>query len=203
MLDLSGQTVFLGTGEQRTPQRIGNVGVITTVVGGGAADLPARGDGGPADRAYIEEPQRVLRGGKRYRIVADERGSVRLVVDTSSGAVAQRMDYDAWGNVTNDTNPGFQPFGFAGGLYDRDTGFVRFGARDYDPSIGRWLRKEPLRFRAGKNFYIYAFNDPVNLFDPTGRQPTGAGGASGQGEGGSEGTGSGGGYSPTPDRGVR
>jgi hypothetical protein len=30
----------------------------------------------------------------------------------------------------NDTAPGLQPFGFAGGLYDSDTGLVRFGARD-------------------------------------------------------------------------
>ena len=34
------------------------------------------------------------------------------------------------GNITSDTNPGFQPFGFAGGLYDTDTGLTRFGARD-------------------------------------------------------------------------
>ncbi|HWP04929.1 MAG TPA: hypothetical protein VNN72_04270, partial [Polyangiaceae bacterium] len=60
VLDVSGQTVFLGTGEQRTPQRIGNADVITTVVGGGVADLPARGDGGPADQAYIEAPQSVV-----------------------------------------------------------------------------------------------------------------------------------------------
>ena len=38
------------------------------------------------------------------------------------GAIAQRLDYDEFGNVLADTNPGFQPFGFAGGLYDRDTG---------------------------------------------------------------------------------
>ncbi len=49
------------------------------------------------------------------------------------------MDYDDWGRVINDTNLGFQPFGFAGGLYDRDTGLVRFGARDYDPETGRCL----------------------------------------------------------------
>ena len=40
------------------------------------------------------------------------------------------MDYDEFGNVTLDTNPGFQPLGFAGGLYDKETGLVRLGVRD-------------------------------------------------------------------------
>jgi hypothetical protein len=43
--------------------------------------------------------------------------------------------------VTADTNPGFQPFGFAGGLYDQDTKLVRFGARDYDPNTANGLPK--------------------------------------------------------------
>ncbi|MBT9098538.1 hypothetical protein KFZ76_12595 [Methylovulum psychrotolerans] len=47
----------------------------------------------------------------------------------------------AWGNITQDTNPGFQPFGYAGGLYDRHTKLVRFGARDYDAETGRWTGK--------------------------------------------------------------
>lgn len=37
-------------------------------------------------------------------------------------------------------------FGFAGGLYDRVTGLVRFGARDYDPSVGRWTTKDAIPF---------------------------------------------------------
>jgi hypothetical protein len=41
ILDLSGQTVFLGTGEQLTPRRLGNPDVITTVVGPGSASLEA------------------------------------------------------------------------------------------------------------------------------------------------------------------
>ena len=111
-------------------------------------------------------PDVMLRSGKAYRIVSDERGSVRLVVDTATGAIAQRMDYDAWGNVTNDTNPGFQPFGFAGGIYDRDTGFVRFGARDYDAVSGRWAWKDRIRFAAQTtNFFAYASNDPINRAD--------------------------------------
>lgn len=67
--------------------------------------------------------------------------SVRLVTDTATGTIAQRLDYDSFGNILNDTNPAFQPFGFAGGLYDEHLGITRFGARDYDPRTGRWLIK--------------------------------------------------------------
>jgi hypothetical protein len=59
------------------------------------------------------------------------------VIDTATGAIARRMDYDAFGNVLVDSNPGFQPFGFAGGIYDTDTKLTRFGARDDDAGVGR------------------------------------------------------------------
>jgi RHS repeat-associated protein len=113
-------------------------------------------------------PDLILRGGAVYRIVSDERGSVRLVVDAQTGAIAQELDYDAWGNVLTDTNPGFQPFGFAGGLYDADTRLVHFGAREYDGETGRWTTKDPSGFGGGLNFYAYADGDPVNRVDPTG-----------------------------------
>jgi RHS repeat-associated protein len=107
-------------------------------------------------------------GGHTYRIIHDHLGSPRLVVDASSGAVAQRMEYDSYGQVLSDTSPGFQPFGFAGGLYDRDTGLVRFGARDYDPGTGRWTNKDPILLEGGLNVYEYCGGDPVNRLDPTG-----------------------------------
>jgi uncharacterized protein RhaS with RHS repeats len=78
-------------------------------------------------------PAYMIKGGTTYRIVSDHLGSVRLVINTETGEVAQRLDYGPFGQVTRDTNPGFQPFGYAGGIYDRDTGLVRFGARDYNP----------------------------------------------------------------------
>jgi RHS repeat-associated protein len=94
---------------------------------------------------------------------------VRLVVDTLNGTTVQRIDYDAWGNVALDTNPGFQPFAFGGGLYDVDTKLVRFGARDYDPETGRWTTKDPIGFRGGDtNLYAYVRNDPINKTDADG-----------------------------------
>ena len=67
----------------------------------------------------------------------------------------QSLEYDAFGRVLNEMGSGFQPFGFTGGLYDADTKLVRFGARDYDPGMGRWTNKDPIGF-AGGDTNIYA-----------------------------------------------
>ena len=77
-----------------------------------------------------------------------------------------------FGGVLSDSNPGFQPFGFAGGLLDNETGLVRFGARDYDPETGRWIVKDPLVIYGGDtNLYNYVVGDPVNFIDPMGLKP--------------------------------
>lgn len=121
-------------------------------------------------------PAYMLRGGNTYRLIADHVGSVRLVVDAASGDVVQRLEYDSFGRILSDSNPGFQPFGFAGGLYDPDTNLVRFGARDYDADVGRFTTRDPLAFGGGQlNLYAYAANDPVNLVDHTGLAPKGSG----------------------------
>ncbi|MER0169878.1 MAG: hypothetical protein DU489_04600 [Nitrosomonas sp.] len=117
----------------------------------------------------INVPNYMIKGGMNYRMVTDHLGSPRLVINTATGIIAQRMDYDEFGNVTHDTNPGFQPFGFAGGLYDRDTKLVRFGARDYNAEAGRWTAKDPIGFAGGDaNLYGYIINDPLNSIDPAG-----------------------------------
>ena len=104
-----------------------------------------------------------------YRIVSDHLGSPRLVVEVDTGAVMQRMDFDAWGNVLTDTNPGFQPFGFAGGVFDLDTKLVRLGARDYAPAQARWINKDPTGFKFfGLNLYVYLNNNPLNGIDISG-----------------------------------
>ncbi|MCA9600600.1 MAG: RHS repeat-associated core domain-containing protein [Myxococcales bacterium] len=109
--------------------------------------------------------------GTTYRVVSDNLGSVRLVINVADGTVVHRMDYDEWGRVTMESGTvGLHPFGFAGGMYDRDTKLVRFGARDYDAVTGRWTAKDPIRLDGGMNMLGYCGNDPVNASDPNGLQ---------------------------------
>jgi len=112
----------------------GTEGANALVGNGGANVLDGRGGndtldgslggedtliGGTGDDTFIyatrtTSPDFILKGSAVYGVVAEENGSPRLIVDASSGAVVQRLDYDDWGQVTADSQPGFQPFGFAG-----------------------------------------------------------------------------------------
>jgi RHS repeat-associated protein len=111
----------------------------------------------------------MIKNGNTYQLITDHLGSVRLVVDINSGNIIQQLDYDEFGNVLSDSNPDFQPFAYAGGLYDSQTKLVRFGARDYDASVGRWTCKDPIGFK-GESFNIYGYcsNDPINYYDDSG-----------------------------------
>jgi RHS repeat-associated protein len=114
-------------------------------------------------------PMAMSMGGAKYYFAYDQVGSLRVVAD-GLGAIVKRIDYDSFGNVILDSNPGFWiPFGFAGGLHDCDTGLVRFGFRDYDPDVGRWTAKDPIFFAAGDtDLYGYCLNDPINFMDSIG-----------------------------------
>ncbi len=117
-------------------------------------------------------PEYIVKGDTTYKVISDHLGSVRMLVNTSNGNIAQQINYDAFGNVTyaqNETE--FFDFTFASGLYDNDTKLIRFGARDYNPTLGRWISKDPIGFGGGvSNLYEYCVNDPVNFVDPKGLQ---------------------------------
>jgi len=119
--------------------------------------------------ARVNVPEYVIKNGERYRIFSDHLGTPRVVVHATTGVVVQRLDVQPFGEIIQDSSPGWQPFGFAGGLYDPDTGLVRFGVRDYDQQVGRWIAKDPIDFAGlDTNLYSYALGDPVNRLDQDG-----------------------------------
>lgn len=107
--------------------------------------------------------------GAVFTLHYDQVGSLRVVADMSGNMIKEVL-YDPFGGIIEDTNPGSRvPIGFAGGLHDRDLGFVRFGWRDYDTFTGRWTAPDPIGDAGGDpDWYGYCLDDPVNGVDPLG-----------------------------------
>jgi RHS repeat-associated protein len=132
----------------------------------------ARGEDGVLDTLWYDEAGILFaidRGGARLYVASDLTGSPRVVTD-AAGVVLRAIEYDAFGGVVADSNPGlWLAVGFSGGLADPATGLVRFGWRDYDPRSGRFTARDPAEYEGRQaNLYVYCGSDPVTFLDPTG-----------------------------------
>jgi len=94
----------------------------------------------------------------------DSRGSVTQITD-DTGSVITSFDYDAYGNKLSESNSINNTVQFSSKEWEEYVSLIYFGARYYDPLIGRWLTPDPAGFVDGLNLYLYVNNNPVNLID--------------------------------------
>jgi RHS repeat-associated protein len=101
----------------------------------------------------------------------DRLGSVRFMTE-NSGVVQDQINYDGFGNVTNETAPTFGDQNKGAGLkWDSPIGQYRSAQREYNPLTGMWDQVDPMGFAAGdSSLSRYVANDPVNGTDPSGQE---------------------------------
>lgn len=100
----------------------------------------------------------------------DGLGTVKQVTNNSEAVVAS-YTYDGFGNLIASTGTINNPYGFTGEQQFGETDSLVFlRARYYKPSIGRFIRRDPIGYADGLNLYAYAKNNPVNLRDPSGKK---------------------------------
>ncbi|TKT10859.1 RHS repeat-associated core domain-containing protein [Streptomyces galbus] len=111
--------------------------------------------------------------GKFTYLIPDRQGTGTLAVDSQSQQVTRRQ-YKPFGETRAQTGPWIGQRGFVGGTQDDNTGLTNLGAREYDPSIGRFLSPDPLLDPGAPqswNAYDYADDTPVTTSDPSGKCP--------------------------------
>lgn len=94
----------------------------------------------------------------------DRRGSTIAV--SRAGKAVERFHYGEFGQ-SGPTITGY-PFRYTGQRLDAWTGLYNYKAREYAPSIGRFLQPDPLGFVDGPNVNAYVGNSPLNSVDPSG-----------------------------------
>ena len=86
-----------------------------------------------------------------------------------SGDRAAYYEYDAWGNQWSwNAGPLTNPFLYTGLQYDPDSGILYVRYRYYDPTLGRFLSRDPLHRRRWGNPYTYVRAQPLISNDPSG-----------------------------------
>jgi RHS repeat-associated protein len=107
-----------------------------------------------------------------YYYHTDHLGSTRLVTDDSK-TIVTAVTYEPFGEVYSEE--GFKDYLFTGKEMD-STGLYYFGARYYDPEIGRFLTRDPrkgvIQNPQSLNQYTYCFNNPLKYIDPLGLAAT-------------------------------
>jgi RHS repeat-associated protein len=117
---------------------------------------------------------RIDASGNEAWYLTDHLGSVRLLTDNSA-AVLDQIDYDAWGNITTETNAANgDRYKYASGQWNAIIGTTLFdqGSTGRELDNGHWISADPMGLAVGPNPYDYVANNPTNAIDQTGLDAT-------------------------------
>jgi len=102
-----------------------------------------------------------------YWFINDHLGTPQKVVDADQ-AVVWGVSQAPFGDTTVSANTLNNKFRFPGQYFDTESGLHYNYHRYYDPSIGRYLRPDPIGLDGGINLYLYGAGNPIYYIDPDG-----------------------------------
>lgn len=115
--------------------------------------------------------------------ITDQNGTAYADVSLAAGNAVVFSRTDPFGVRRGAESNGWRSHeGYIGGGDDASSGLVHLGAREYDPSTGRFLSADPVLDLADPvqmNGYVYCENNPVTYADPSGLASDAGGGGGG------------------------
>jgi RHS repeat-associated protein len=106
--------------------------------------------------------------GQKLVYMPDQLGSVRDVLDGTTGALVAATDFTPYGAVGQTYGTTTTDYRYANLLYHTDSGLNLSATRPQDGVTGRWLGRDPTREAGGVNLYAYVGGNPINGIDPRG-----------------------------------
>ncbi len=99
---------------------------------------------------------------KHYNYEHDFTKNVTEILDEKGNLLAS-YDYDPYSHTLSSTGALAlaNPLGFSSETTDRETGTMYYNYRDYNPTDGRWLTRDPIEEQGGRNLYGFVGNMPI------------------------------------------
>lgn len=97
----------------------------------------------------------------------DANGNIHALVNRATGALSATYEYSPFGETLRATGTyaATNNFRFSTKYADAETGLLYYGYRYYQPSLGRWLGRDPIAEKGGLNLYGFCGNNGVNRWD--------------------------------------
>jgi RHS repeat-associated protein len=162
------QPLYNGVGD-RVGQTVGTTTTTFALDGQGLPEVIYTSEGD----LYLHLPGVIMteKAGEVRYLLSDGLGSIRQVID-DTGTVMAYNEFDPYGNPVQQ---GSEPYGYTGEWYESYIDLLFLRARWYMPYLNQFISPDPIipdYFKPQSlNQYSYAFNNPVNLTDPTGLTP--------------------------------
>jgi len=144
----------------------GGVRVAEYAVSGGQTSLVSRVYWDPSQSEATRPLAMVNAFGQQFYCTVDITKNVCEML-VSNGEIVQTYDYAPFGNVAVGSGDFASLLQWSSEFFDEDVGVVSYLSRNYDPSTGRWLSRDPL-LQDGYNLYLYVRNQPMLRADALG-----------------------------------
>jgi RHS repeat-associated protein len=108
--------------------------------------------------------------GAWYFPLFDANGNITAYVD-EQGVIVAEYTYDAFGGTIAKSGSMADALAhrFSTKYHDAETGLYYYGCRFYSPELMRWLNRDPIGERGGKNLNCFCLNNSLLYIDPRGK----------------------------------
>ena len=104
-----------------------------------------------------------------YHYHADGNGNITYMVSPIESLGAS-YKYDPFGNLISSSGPGSSAnlYRFSSKMWTGNSALYYYGYRFYNPTLQRWMNRDPIKELGGINLYAYVANNPITQLDPFG-----------------------------------
>ncbi len=139
------------------------------------------GTAGTMQKNYIWQPEAtgqdvplwLNNGTSTYYYIVDGNKNIRALAD-GTGALTAKYEYGPFGEVLSKYGvmADINPLRFSAEYFDSEIGLVYYNYRYYSPGLNRWISRDPIGEKGGKNLYGFLNNNVSNQWDVLGELPS-------------------------------